>query len=116
MHMQRALSMNDQTGEIRKLTSLVDMSQALSGTLDLKAALHRVLEILERHHGVIRSTVTLLREESGGLCIEAANGLTPEGRRAQYKLGEGITGRVVESGRHIGVPQVSREPAVLNRA
>ena len=33
------------------------MSQALSGTLNLKSALHRVLEILARHHGAIRSIV-----------------------------------------------------------
>lgn len=108
--------MNEQPAEIRKLSTLVEVSQALSGTLNFKAALHRVLENLERHHGAIRSTVTLLRTDSGDLHIEAANGLTPEGARAQYKLGEGITGRVVESGKPIVVPQVSREPMFLNRA
>ena len=104
------------TGEIRKLTTLVETSQALSGTLNLKAALHKVLEILERHHGVIRSAVTLLNEETGNLEIEAAAGLTTDGRRAKYQLGEGITGRVVESGKPIVVPQVSHEPLFLNRA
>ncbi|HXG65572.1 MAG TPA: hypothetical protein VNO70_10720, partial [Blastocatellia bacterium] len=39
----------DQSGEIRKLTTLLEISQTLSGTLNLKSALHRVLEILERH-------------------------------------------------------------------
>ena len=39
--------------EIRKLSSLVDISQALSGTLNLRAGLHRALEILERHHAVV---------------------------------------------------------------
>jgi Nif-specific regulatory protein len=108
--------MADQTGEIRKLTTLIEVSQALSGTLNLKAALHRVLEILERHHGMIRGVVTLLNEETGELCIEAANGFTFDGQRARYQLGEGITGRVVESGKPIVVPQVSREPLFLNRA
>ena len=111
-----SIRMNEQPAEIRKLSTLVEVSQALSGTLNLKPALHRVLENLERHHGVIRSTVTLLRSDSGDLHIEAANGLTPEGARAQYKVGEGITGRVVESGKPIVVPQVSREPMFLNRA
>jgi Nif-specific regulatory protein len=107
--------MSDQTGEIRNLTTLVEISQALSGTLNLKAALHRVLEILERHHGMIRSAVTLLREETGELYIEAANGITTDGHAARYRLGEGITGRVVESGKHIIVPQIGKEPLFQNR-
>jgi len=108
--------MDVQTGEVRKLTTLVEVSQALSGTLNLRAALHRVLEILERHHGVIRSAVTLLDEKSGELHIEAANSLTTDGQRARYKLGEGITGRVVESGKPVVVTQISKEPLFLNRA
>ncbi len=110
------LQMTDKTGEIRKLTTLLDVSQALSTTLNLRAALHRVLEILEQHHGMIRSAVTLLHDGSDELHIEAANGITADGQRARYKIGEGITGRVVESGKYIVVPQVSREPLFLNRA
>src|SRR5204863_239193 len=34
----------------------------------------------------------------------------------QIKLGEGITGKVVESGKPIVVPRVSKEPAFLNLA
>ena len=106
----------DQSGEIRKLTTLVEISQALSGTLDQKAALHRVLEILENHHGFVSSAVTLLRSDSREIYIEAACGLTPEGRRVRYRLGEGITGRVVESGKPVVVPQASNEPLFLGRA
>jgi len=109
-------AMNDHTGEMRKLTTLVDVSQALTGTLNLKAGLHRVLEILEQHHSMVRSAVTLLQDGAGELHIEASNGLSAEGRRASYRVGEGITGRVVESGKPIVVPRVSREPMLLNRA
>lgn len=108
--------MEPKQGEIRKLNALLEVSQAVSGTLNLKAALHRVLEILEEHHNVIRSSITVISEETGELHIEASNGLSAEGQRARYLLGEGITGRVVESGKPIVVPQVSREPMFLNRA
>ncbi|HWX43430.1 MAG TPA: GAF domain-containing protein, partial [Blastocatellia bacterium] len=108
--------MVDQTSEIKKLTTLVEISQALSGALNLKPALHRLLEILERHHGMMRSAVTLLNENTGELYIEAANGHTAESRGVRYRLGEGITGRVVQSGKPIVVPQISREPLFLNRA
>jgi len=41
---------DDSTGEIRKLSSLVEISQALSSSLNLSASLPAVLDILERHH------------------------------------------------------------------
>ncbi len=102
--------------EIRRLATLLDTSQALTGTLDLKAGLHRVLEILGRHHGAVRSTVVMLDEDTGQLQVEASDGLDRPGYRVSYQLGEGITGRVVESGKPIVVPQISREPMFLNRA
>ena len=105
-----------ESDETRKLTTLLEVSQHLSGTPNLRHSLHLVLEVLERHHSMFRSTVALLREESDELYIEASNGISVDGQRAQYRLGEGITGRVVESGKPIVVPQVSREPMLLNRA
>jgi Nif-specific regulatory protein len=104
------------TKEIRRLSSLIEISQALAATLNLTVALPQALEILERHHRVVRTAITLLDEESGELYIKASTGLTPEGQRARYRLGEGITGRVVESGKPIVVPEASREPLLLNRA
>jgi Nif-specific regulatory protein len=106
---------NAETNESKKLATLLELSQALSGTLNLKHSLHRALEILEQRHGMFRSAVTLLNNDSE-LQIEASNGITADGQRARYKLGEGITGRVVESGKPVIVPQVSREPMLLNRA
>ncbi len=103
-------------GELRQLSTLVEVSHALSGTVNLKHSLHLILEILERHHGMFRSYITLLQRETGELYIEASNGLTAEGQRARYRVGEGITGRVVESGKPIVVPQVSHEPLLLERA
>src|SRR5229473_5992321 len=104
-----------QAPEIRRLSSLLDVSQALSGTLNLKSALHHVLEILARHHGTIRSIVTLLHD-GGELCVEASDGLEKPGSAVQYKVGEGITGRVVETGRPVVVPRASSEPMLLHRA
>jgi Nif-specific regulatory protein len=101
--------------ELKTLTTLTELSHVFSGTLNLKHSLHRALEILEQRHGMIRSSVTLLEGDSD-LYIEASNGITADGQQARYRVGEGITGRVVESGKPIIVPQVSREPMLLNRA
>ena len=56
-------SNGNDTRETRRLATLLDVSQALSGTLNLKSALHRVLEILGKHHGAAWSwTDPLLTE------------------------------------------------------
>jgi Nif-specific regulatory protein len=101
--------------ESRRLATLLEVSQALSGTLNLRAALHRVLEILAKYHGTVRGMVTLLHEQ-GELRVEASDGLDAPAHAVRYRLGEGIIGRVVESGKPIVVPRVSKEPAFLNRA
>ncbi len=100
--------------DARRLSTLLEMSQALSGTLNLKSAMQRVLATLIRHHSVVRGMVTLLRD--GELLVEAAEGFEDRARTVRFKLGEGITGKVVESGKPIVVPRVSREPAFLNLA
>jgi Nif-specific regulatory protein len=105
-------------GEPRKLATLLDISQALSGTLNLRQSLHRVLEILGRAHPLARGSIVLLDEDTNELRVEAAEGYGPASPRigTRYKIGEGVTGRAVESGRPIVVPRVSREPLFLHRA
>jgi Nif-specific regulatory protein len=103
-------------GEVRKLSTLLEASQALSATLDLKESLQRVLEILGRHHGAIRSTVVLLNQTTGEVELEAASGAIAPGKRVRYRVGEGITGQVMQTGKPMVVPRVSREPKFLNRA
>jgi Nif-specific regulatory protein len=101
--------------ESRRLSTLLEVSQALSGTLNLKSALHRVLEILSKQHGSVRGLVTMLHENNE-LHVEASDGLDGPSHGVRYRLGEGIIGRVVESSKPIVVPRVSREPSFLHRA
>jgi Nif-specific regulatory protein len=101
--------------EARRLSTLLEVSQALSGTLNLKVSLHRVLETLARYHGAVRGFVSLLHQD-GELRVEAADGIGEASRIVSYRVGEGITGRVVQSGKPIVVPRLSREPSFLHRA
>jgi Nif-specific regulatory protein len=102
--------------EGRKLGTIMEVSQALTGTLNLQAGLYGVLEVLERRCGALRGSVTLLEAGSGLLAVEAALGYPRKAGRVRYRLGEGITGRVAESGRPAIVPRVSGEPGFLHRA
>jgi Nif-specific regulatory protein len=99
----------------RHLTTLLEIGGALNAALSARPAFQRVLEVLERHHEVLRGTVTVLDRDTGEIRVEASIGMGDASRGAHYRLGEGITGRVVETGKPIVVPQVSREPMFLNR-
>jgi len=101
--------------EAQRLSTLLDVSQALSGTLNLKASLHRVLEVLADQYGAVHGLVALV-DAGGVLHVEASDGMGDSSRTVSYEVGEGITGRVVQSGKPIVVPRVSREPAFLQRA
>jgi Nif-specific regulatory protein len=99
-----------------ELSALLEVSQTLSSPLNLRSSFTHVLEILEKSHGTLSGSVVLKDEEAGDLAVEAASGRGAEmAGRTRYRLGEGITGRVVQSGRTVVVPKVSREPLFLNK-
>ncbi|MBE3123394.1 MAG: sigma 54-interacting transcriptional regulator [Planctomycetes bacterium] len=102
--------------EIRELTLLFEISQTLDRILDLREAVGPVLAAMARHMGMLRGTIALLNRETGEITIEAAYGLsTSQQERGRYKLGEGVTGKVVATGRPAAVPRISEEPLFLNR-
>lgn len=103
------------TGD-KVLTSLLDIGHAFSGSLRLKSSIIHALEILERNHEVVRSSVTVLQEGTKEILIEASNGIVSEKTDVRYRVGEGVTGRVVETGKPVVVPRASREPMLLNLA
>ena len=85
----------EHASEVRKLSTLLEVSQALVGHARSEGGLQRVLEILGRHHGAVRSTVVLLNEQTGDVELEASAGAIARGKRVRYRVGEGITGQVV---------------------
>ncbi len=102
--------------EVKELSLLFEISQTLDGTMDIRAAVHPVLDAMARHMGMLRGTLTLLNRGTGELYIEAAHGLTASQRkRGIYRRGEGVTGKVVETGRAAIVRRISQEPLFLNR-
>ncbi|HEY6293022.1 MAG TPA: sigma 54-interacting transcriptional regulator [Terriglobia bacterium] len=104
----------DGVEEIRRLDTLIELSRALSGAPGMKAGLSHALAALERYYGVVRAAVLLPQEDTRQLAIEMARP-TPDGSsggwaRQILDLGR----RVVESGKPIVVPRVSREPLLKN--
>ena len=108
--------MTPEQAEARKLATFLETGQTLAGTFELRDAMSRVLGLLGRHHNMLRGTVVLLDPDTGDLYIAASHGIEEAVvRRTRYQIGEGITGRVVQSGKPVVVPQVSMEPLFLDR-
>ena len=102
--------------KIQEITYLYEIVKALNSTIDLKKSLYVVLEILSESLDMKRGTITILNPLRDEIRIEAAHGLTRNAmQRGRYKLGEGITGRVIEKGKPIVVPKISEEPQFLDR-
>jgi Nif-specific regulatory protein len=99
-----------------QLATLADAGQVFSTELSTRAAFEGVLDVLTRRHGAIRGAVALLDPKTQEIRVDVSTGLSDAGRSARYRLGEGITGRVIETGKPIVVPTVSRELMFLNRA
>ncbi len=103
-------------GEKSRLAALLDVGRALAGQGQFRAGLQRALEALREAGGAVAAQLALLEEDGQHLRLEAVAG--PGGshsERVRYALGEGITGRVAQSGRPVVVPQVGREPLFLDR-
>ena len=102
--------------EVSELSLLFELSQILDRSIDLRDELTPVLKAIAQKTGMVRGTITLLDLDKDELVIEAAHGLSgPQLQRGRYKPGEGVVGKVVQTGRPMMIPRVSEEPLFLNR-
>ena len=106
----------DARDDLRPLSTLGAIGRALAAGPDLRSSLERALEKLEESEGILRGAVFLVSADGSEIFVQAAVGIPGEGREARYKPGEGVTGRVVQSGKPVVVPATGREPLLLNRA
>ncbi len=99
-----------------KVKVLVDISGALAKAFDLEGALNSILQVLSDSLEMQRGTITLVDPNTNELHIEVAHGLSAaEKERGRYKIGEGITGKVVETGLPMVVQDIGADPSFLNK-
>ncbi len=102
--------------KLKELSLLFDISQALDQSMDIREVLLPTLQALADHMGMSRGTLTLLNRKTGEIAIEVAHGLSPvQKRRGKYRLGEGVTGKVVQTGKPAIVPRISDNPLFLDK-
>ncbi|PKL43578.1 MAG: sigma-54-dependent Fis family transcriptional regulator [Planctomycetes bacterium HGW-Planctomycetes-1] len=100
----------------KEVQLLGDMARAFAESLDLELTLEAILKSLDTHLKLQRGTVTLLDPDTETINIKVAHGLSKESEKlGSYKIGEGITGTVVQTGRQIVVPDISKDVRFLHK-
>jgi len=84
---------------------------------DPEPAIQGILRLLSEILGLNRGRVVLPNSQSGHLEIKYAYGLTDmERSKGQYLIGEGVTGRVFQTGQLALIQNIDEEPTYLVRA
>ncbi len=100
----------------RALDALAAVARTLASTSSQEDMLREILGVVEAHLEMCRATVMLLSPDGSELYVEA---LRPSGTSprdgARYRRGEGILGRVIESGRPLIIPIIENEPRFQDR-
>src|SRR6185369_3550714 len=93
---------------------LLEVSNAISGTLDLPELLQTLGRLACTRFGVSEFSVMLIDDATHQLVIEAVGGAAPRNVRGiRFHLGEGVAGEVAARGETIFVGDVSRDPRYL---
>ncbi len=101
---------------IEEITLLYEISKAINEHLELKNTLYKVLDILSSSMEMERGTVSILHPLRNEIAIEVAHGLSMMAiEKGKYKLGEGVTGKVIETGKAVAIPKIGEEPLFLDR-
>jgi Nif-specific regulatory protein len=109
-------SLNVHAENTRELQLLYEISRLLMSSINLESVLEPALAALAKYLNMNYGTVTLLNRTTQEIQIVAAHGLTPaQIRRGRYRLGEGVTGRVIQTGEPIIIPRKSESTLLLDR-
>lgn len=100
----------------KEVELLSDVSKSLAESLDLEETLTSMLKSFDTHLKLRRGMITLLDPDTETINVRLAHGLSKKSQSlASYKVGEGIIGLVVQKGKEIIVPDISKDPRFLHK-
>ena len=98
-----------------ELAALHAIAKALAQPWELRDQLEQVLHQMNARLGMQRGMISLLDRDTGESWLEVAHGVNLEGMEISYQMGEGITGKVAQTGRPMAIPNLSKEALFLDR-
>jgi len=99
------------------LKTIHKISELYTKNSDFEQIMFQTLVLLSEESGMQRGMISINRRDLQEIHVEITYGI-PTDRNSPifYRLGEGITGKVVESGRPIAIPTLDQEPLFLDRS
>lgn len=105
-----------QEQENRSISLLAEVGRTVTSENDIGKMFTLVLFIMSEHMNMLRGMITILNRDTSEIVTNHSFGLTREEKeRGRYRIGEGIIGQVVKTGRSVIVPDISDEPRFLDR-
>jgi len=97
---------------VKELDVLLELSSLLSNK-DIN--LDGVIALMAEHLNAERIFLTILNRESSNIVIEGSYGINEQEKKdAVYQVGQGIIGRVIQSGETILIPKIAESEGFLN--
>ncbi len=96
---------------------LIDIASEVEKTIELRDVFDNIMNHLTTSFNITRGMLVLFENvDLNTLSVVSAYNLTEEEiSRGVYKVGEGIIGRVVETGKAISIPDIHKNEQFLNR-
>jgi Nif-specific regulatory protein len=98
-----------------ELAALHAIAKILAQPQELRDQLEQILRQMSARLGMERGMISLLDRETGEAWLDVAHGVNIQGLEVTYQPGEGITGRVAQTGRPMAVANLSQETHFLDR-
>jgi Nif-specific regulatory protein len=98
-----------------ELAVLHALAKILAQPEDLRDQLDKVLQEMSAHLGMQRGMISLLDREKKEAWLDIAHDINIEGMDVIYKPGEGITGKVAETGRPMAIANLGQATHFLDR-
>ncbi|MBW1645321.1 MAG: sigma 54-interacting transcriptional regulator [Deltaproteobacteria bacterium] len=97
-------------------SAIEKISRLLTRGEEFRTTMYSILVHLARLTGMKRGMISLYRRDLEEIHVDITYGIPERSSPIYYRLGEGITGKVVASGRPIAIPRLDREPLFLDRS
>lgn len=110
--------MSEELAELKeryaRLSLLYHVSNVIHSTLEPQEALNLILREATELTGASSGSIALVNPTNGFLEIEASQGLPPSATQLKLRIGEGITGWVVRTGKPARIGNVSEDPRYVS--
>ncbi len=98
-----------------ELAALHAIARILAQPQELKDQLEQALQEMSNRLGMERGMISLVNRETGEVWLDVAHGVNIEGLDVSYRPGEGITGKVAQTGRPMACANLGQEAHFLDR-